>query len=77
MELINGCVAWKGSLTPKGILLRIGWPIQTTNYQGSGASMKLMLEEGGEEITWEFFKKKFYVEYFHDSVQYTKEVEFL
>lgn len=39
--------------------------------------MKLMLEEGGEEITWEFFKKKFYVEYFHDNVQYTKEVEFL
>ena len=41
------------------------------------ASMKIMLEDRREPITWELFKKKFYVEYFPDSVRYAKEVEFL
>ncbi|XP_052730550.1 uncharacterized protein LOC128195881 [Vigna angularis] len=40
-------------------------------------NMKLVLKEGGEIITWEVFKNKFYVEYFPDSVRYAKEVEFL
>jgi len=39
--------------------------------------MKMMLEDNRETITWELFKKKFYAEYFPDSVRYAKEVEFL
>ena len=39
--------------------------------------MKMMLEDSREPITWELFKKKFYAEYFSDSVRYAKEVEFL
>jgi len=39
--------------------------------------MKMMLEDSRETITWELFKKKFYAEYFPDSVRYAKEVEFL
>jgi len=39
--------------------------------------MKMMLEDSREPITWELFKKTFYVEYFPDSVRYAKEVEFL
>ena len=39
--------------------------------------MKMMLEDNHETITWELFKKKFYVEFFLDSVRYAKEVEFL
>ena len=41
------------------------------------SSMKMMLEDSRETITWELFKKKFYAEYFPDSVRYAKEVEFL
>jgi len=41
------------------------------------SSMKMMLEDSQETITWELFKKKFYAEYFPDSVRYAKEVEFL
>ena len=41
------------------------------------SSMKMMLEDSREPITWELFKKKFYTEYFPDSVRYAKEVEFL
>ena len=41
------------------------------------SSMKMMLEDNRETITWELFKKKFYVKYFPDSVRYAKEVEFL
>jgi len=36
-----------------------------------------MLEDRREPITWELFKKKFYAEYFPDSVRSAKEVEFL
>ena len=36
-----------------------------------------MLEDSRETITWELFKKKFYAEFFLDSVRYAKEVEFL
>jgi len=32
--------------------------------------MKMMLEDSRETITWELFKKKFYAEYFPDSVRY-------
>jgi len=35
------------------------------------------MEERLEEVTWEAFKRKFLLEYFPDSVRYTKEVEFL
>ena len=41
------------------------------------SSMKMMLEDSHETITWELFKKKFYVEFFPDCVRYAKEVEFL
>ncbi|XP_027915013.1 uncharacterized protein LOC114174373 [Vigna unguiculata] len=41
------------------------------------SNMKMMLEDSQETITWELFKKKFYAEYFPDSVRYAKEVEFL
>jgi len=41
------------------------------------SSMKMMLEDSREPITWKLFKKKFYAEYFPNSVKYTKEVEFL
>jgi len=36
------------------------------------SSMKMMLEDSREPVTWELFKKKFYAEYFPNS-----EVEFL
>lgn len=38
--------------------------------------MKLMLEESGEVITWELFKK-FYAECFPNNVRYVNEVQFL
>jgi len=41
------------------------------------SSMKMMLEDSRETVTWELFKKKFYAEYFPDSVRYAKEVKFL
>jgi len=41
------------------------------------ASMKSIMEERGELVTWEAFKGRFLSEYFHDSVRYAKEVEFL
>jgi len=41
------------------------------------ASMRLVMEEKHEEITWEAFKRRFLSEYFPDSVRYAKEVEFL
>ncbi|XP_027912926.1 uncharacterized protein LOC114172953 [Vigna unguiculata] len=41
------------------------------------ASMKLVMEERHEDITWRAFKKRFLSEYFPDSVRYAKEVEFL
>jgi len=40
-------------------------------------SMKSIMEERGEPITWEAFKGKFLSEYSLDSLRYAKEVEFL
>jgi len=40
-------------------------------------SMKSIMEERGEPVTWEAFRGKFLSEYFPDSVRYMKEVEFL
>ena len=40
-------------------------------------SMKSIMEERGEPVTWEAFRGKFLSEYFPDSVRYAKEVEFL
>ncbi|XP_047150213.1 uncharacterized protein LOC124822262 [Vigna umbellata] len=40
-------------------------------------SMKLILEGSHIPISWEVFKSKFYEEYFPNSVQFAKEVEFL
>ena len=40
-------------------------------------SMKSIMEERGEPVTWEAFWGKFLSEYFPDSVRYAKEVEFL
>jgi len=41
------------------------------------ASMRLVMEEKHEDITWEAFKRRFLSEFFPDSVRYAKEVEFL
>jgi len=41
------------------------------------ASMKMMLEEKREEVSWDVFKKCFLTEYFPDSIWYAKKVEFL
>jgi len=41
------------------------------------SSMKMMLEDSKEPVTWELFKRKFYAEYFPNSVRYAKKVEFL
>jgi len=40
-------------------------------------SMKSIMEERREPVTWEAFRGKFLSEYFPNSVRYTKEVEFL
>jgi len=40
-------------------------------------SMKSIMEERQEPITWEVFRTKFLSEYFPGSVKYAKEVEFL
>ncbi|XP_027927548.1 uncharacterized protein LOC114184438 [Vigna unguiculata] len=40
-------------------------------------SMKSIMEERGEPVTWEAFRGRFLSEYLLDSVKYAKEVEFL
>ncbi|XP_027903537.1 uncharacterized protein LOC114163417 [Vigna unguiculata] len=40
-------------------------------------SMKSIMEERQEPVTWDVFKRKFLSEYFSNSVKYAKEVEFL
>lgn len=37
----------------------------------------MILEGSRTPITWDLFKRKFYREYFPDSVHFAKEVEFL
>lgn len=37
----------------------------------------MLLEGSGTPITWELFKKKFYIEYFPDNVEFAKKIEFL
>ena len=39
--------------------------------------MKQMMEDKGEDATWENFKVRFLEEYFSDSVRYAKEIEFM
>ena len=39
--------------------------------------MKQMMEDKGEDATWENFKVRFLEEYFPDSVRYAKEIEFM
>jgi len=39
--------------------------------------MRQMMEERGEDVTWECFKARFLKEYFPDSVRYAKEIEFI
>jgi len=39
-------------------------------------SMKSIMEERGELVTWEAFRGKFLSEYFPNSVRFAKEVEF-
>ncbi|XP_017405444.1 uncharacterized protein LOC108318958 [Vigna angularis] len=41
------------------------------------ASMRAILTDAQNPITWEVFQSKFYEEYFPDSVRFAKEVEFL
>ncbi|XP_027911491.1 uncharacterized protein LOC114170204 [Vigna unguiculata] len=41
------------------------------------ASMKSIMQEKQEPVTWEAFRRKFLFEYFRDSVTYAKEVELL
>jgi len=40
-------------------------------------SIKSILEERDESLTWEAFRERFLSEYFLDSIQYAKEVKFL
>ncbi|XP_027912213.1 uncharacterized protein LOC114171279 [Vigna unguiculata] len=40
-------------------------------------SMKSIMEERQEPVTWDVFRRKFLSEYFPDNVKYAKEVEFL
>jgi len=40
-------------------------------------SMKSIMDERGEPVTWEAFREKFLSEYFPNNVRYAKEVEFL
>ena len=40
-------------------------------------SMKSIMDERQEPVTWEVFRRKFLSEYFPDSVKYAKKVEFL
>ncbi|XP_017423495.1 uncharacterized protein LOC108332693 [Vigna angularis] len=40
-------------------------------------SMKTILADAQSPVSWEVFKRKFYEEYFPDSVRFAKEVEFL
>lgn len=37
----------------------------------------MLLERNSTLVTWKLFKKKFYTEYFSDSVRFAKEVESL
>jgi len=39
--------------------------------------LKKMMEDKGEDATWENFKVRFLEEYFPDSVRYAKEIEFM
>ncbi|XP_017420311.1 uncharacterized protein LOC108330334 [Vigna angularis] len=39
--------------------------------------MRMLLQGSDTPITWDLFKKKFYTEYFLDSVRFAKEIEFL
>ena len=39
--------------------------------------MKQMMEDRGEDATWQNFKVRFLEEYFPDSVSYAKEIEFM
>jgi len=39
--------------------------------------MKQIMEDKGEDATWENFKVRFLEEYFPDSVRYAKEIEFM
>ncbi|XP_047170416.1 uncharacterized protein LOC124838776 [Vigna umbellata] len=41
------------------------------------ASMRAILTDAQNPITWEVFRSKFYEEYFPDSVRFAKEVKFL
>lgn len=41
------------------------------------SSMRMLSESSGTPISWELFKKKFYTEYFLDSVKFSKEIEVL
>lgn len=41
------------------------------------SNTRSLLESTGIQISWEVFKKKFYREYFPDSVRFAKEDEFL
>ncbi|KAG2410749.1 Tubulin-folding cofactor [Vigna angularis] len=41
------------------------------------SNMRMLLDRSGTPITWGLFKKKFYSEYFPDSVRFAKEMEFL
>ena len=40
-------------------------------------NMKQMIEDRGEDATWENFKVRFLEEYFSNGVRYAKEIEFM
>ncbi|XP_027922644.1 uncharacterized protein LOC114180530 [Vigna unguiculata] len=79
MELISGCGTWNESMMLRDVLQRTGLhTLSTSCWRGVHwwSSMKMMLEDSRDHH-WELFKKKFYAEFFPDSVRYAKEVEFL
>jgi len=55
---------------------RCAWRI-TGEAEHWWISMKSIMEERGEPVTWEAFSGIFLSEYFPDNVRYAKEVKFL
>jgi len=64
-------------MCPTGNRLAFAVYMLTEEAEHWWISMKSIMEERGEHVTWEAFRGKFLSEYFPDTVRYAKEVEFL
>lgn len=66
---------------PRGAQRRTNWPTLSTcelvRLVIGGVAWDLCLRAMVQKISWELFRKKFYVEYFLDNVRFSKEVQFL